>query len=145
MAGEPRTNTEMIAPDQQDKGDEGTHYGEINHRVAINGKAPVIEHERMQKLIPPAQDGKEMHHRKAAIGKDAEYAQSHAKAQNDLCAAHGIDLHHAHIHIIKMAGKKLILPRRDDLMRGPQEDEPREPQPQDQKGGGIKPVLRRKF
>ena len=142
MPRQPAAKAEMIAPDEQHQRDEGPQNREVDHLVAVHRKAAIVDGEGIEEPFPAAGDGEEMHQKQAAIAEIPEYPERHQQTERDLRAAHDMDLRQAHIDPVEMPRKGLVLPRRDDLVRGPEEDEPRKAQPQDQKRETVKPVLR---
>lgn len=143
MARHPATDAKVIPADQQNQSNESAKDREVNHLIAIDGKATVIDREGVQKALPAAQHRKQVHDQQASVREIPKHAKSYQKAQRDLNPAAEVNLRQADIDPIEMPRKVLVLLGRDDLMRRPEKNEPRQPKPKDKQGKRVKFVLRR--
>lgn len=141
FAIQPATKAPPITMDQQDQSDKGTQYSQINHLIAVHWKTIVVDRKWIKKPFPTARDGKEVHHKQAAIAEQTKHPDCDKNTQGNLDARGKIDLGKADLDPVKILGKALVLGRGDDLVRSPKKDEPGQTKAHDQKGKGIFSVL----
>ena len=145
LSSQPSAQRKVIAVDQHDQGDKSTQRGKADHRVAVNRKAALAQGEGIKKPSQLSLHRKAVHYGNRTVGKRAKNADQCDGQNSNLHHASNLDCRQIQLDVIEIPRERLVLFGRDQLVHGPQEQEPDKTQPQQKQRGPVLHIFDRQL